>query len=174
MNTKNYLMGLITKIKYRHAVIGSVLVGIGLGLGSIATLFMLSNNHPTIVVEDKWKTIATVPTTHPDLGHSSLNPDELNHLLQMEGQPGIAGITSTTTTSTTMPPVSSTTQPSLPAPSTTVPTLPPSTLPPSSTTLTSGTTTSVTSPPSTISTTTTQAPTTTTQAAQPATTSSTN
>lgn len=154
---------LLAAAKYKQIIIGSIIIGIGLGLGSIGTLFILSNNHPSIIIKEKWKTITTVPTTQPALGHSSLNPDELSNLLKIEGQPGgVAGIT--TTTSTTKPPVSSTTQTSLPAPTTTVQTQPPSTLPPSLPTSTSGTT----NPPTTINT---QPPTT---VIEPTTTSSTN
>lgn len=127
----------LPKIPYKGVLIGSVLIGIGLGSGSVATLFILSNNHPTIIREDKWKIVTTETVNPPIVGHTSLNPDELTTLLKIQGQPGIAGIT----TSTTVPPVSSTTQKSLPVPSTTATTQSPSTLPPSSTTSTNETTT---------------------------------
>lgn len=146
----------LSKIKFKHIFASSVLIGTGLGLGSIVTLFILSNNHPTLIVEDKWKTITTAPTIQPDLGHSSLNPDELNHLLQMQGQPGVAGVTSSTTSTTkpapttTTPTIATTTLPPITQPPTT---LPPSTLPPSSTTLTSVTTSPpTTNPPTTVTT----------------------
>lgn len=152
----------------KKMVFGPALFGAGLGLGIMVSSFVWINDKPTIIVETKWKTITTVPTTQPDLSHTSLNPDEIKTILGLEAQPDNIYLNPSADPAAQVPPTTSappTTQTtSVPptvarqTPPTTITittrTLPPSTQPPSS-----STSTPETQPP----TSTTEAPTTSTQ-----------
>ena len=99
--------------------------GAGLGLGTVVSFVAFLGDHPSIVVETKWKTI----TTSPPVTYSPETPFHVDPVV-------ICDTTTTTTTSTVPPPLIP------PTVVTTMP-LPPSTLPPSSTTSTIETQTEV-------------------------------
>lgn len=44
-----------------NTVLFSLIFSFGLGLGSMGVMLMLYNDHPSIVVEEKWRTITTAP-----------------------------------------------------------------------------------------------------------------
>lgn len=141
------------------AIFGSLILGAGLGFGSVISFMALQHNHPSIITETKWKTITTSPA-------STYSPETPWHL-----DPAVVTNTIPTTTTATARPVPA------PTTTTTMQKLPPSTLPPSSTTLTSGTLSTITTlVPATTTTTEKKTTTTTTQpvaTTQPPTTTST-
>lgn len=93
------------RLKIRHGIAAGIIFSAGLAIGSLVMLDLIITDHPTIVVESKWKTITTVPTTCPALGHTSLNPDELKTLVNLESQPPPSVPPTTQSTSAPNPPV---------------------------------------------------------------------
>lgn len=118
------------RIRYVIASLIILSVGMGVGFGITAALFLV--DHPTIIVETKWKTVTTAPPV-TYLPETPFNMDLTT----------CADYVPTTTTTLPVPSTTSTVPaPVIPTP-TTQTTQPPSTPSPSSTTSTPETTASV-------------------------------
>jgi len=115
--------------RIRYVIISLIILSIGMGVGFAITAALFLVDHPTIIVETKWKTVTTAPPV-TYLPETPFNMD-------------------LTTCADYVPPTTTTTVTTIPI-SIPVTTQPPSTLPPSSTASTQETTSTTTMSTTTI------------------------
>lgn len=52
---------------------------------------------PEFIIRDRWRVVQLKPSPRPYLPHTSLTPEEIETILRLQNDPGIAGVTTTTT-----------------------------------------------------------------------------